>query len=281
MSLLLAVFLGLLRGLTEFLPVSGSGHLAIAQIIFGLENIKANHPFFDMLLYIGALISVCIVFRKDIRLILRAVVRLFSERYGRSGEDTNRADTYFSIRLLLLLTVASLPLLILIFVKDHIEILYGNAAFIGFALIITGGLLYIGDRLLDGRRNERNAKLSGAFIIGLVQAISVFPGLSRTGSTITSGIFSGFDRDFAVKFSFLLSIPVLLGAGIYSLVDAVEIGINWSLLPIYMAGTAVAVLMGIVAIKIVKHLAKRGRLGNVAYYCWAIGIISILASFFS
>ncbi|NLL39106.1 MAG: undecaprenyl-diphosphate phosphatase [Clostridiales bacterium] len=280
MSLILAVFLGLLRGLTEFLPVSGSGHLALAQNIFGIENIKANHPFFDMLLYIGALISVSIVFRKDIRQILKAVVRLFSKRYGKSREQEDEADTYFSIRLLLLLAVAALPLLILIFVKDHIAILYGSTAFTGFALIVTGGLLYIGDRLLEGRRNERNAKLSGAFAVGLVQAVSVFPGLSRTGSTITSGILCDFDRSFAVKFSFLISIPVLLGAGIYSLVDAIELGINWRLVPIYMVGMAVEVLIGIVAIRIVRYLATHCRLGNISYYCWAIGIISIGLSFF-
>lgn len=279
MTLLLAVFLGLLRGLTEFLPVSGSGHLALVQNIFGLENIKANHPFFDLLLNIGALISVCIAFRKDIRLIFRAVARLFSVRRGKSPE-ADGADTYFTIRLLLLLAVAELPLLILIFVRKHLATLYGNTAFIGFALIITGGLLYIGDRLLDGRRNEKNARMSGALVVGLVQTIAAFPGLSRTGSTVTSGVFCGFDRNFAVKFSFLISIPVFLGAGIFSLADALKTGIDLQMVPVYIAGTAVSALTGLAAIKIVGYLVKHSKLGNFSYYCWAIGIVSILASFF-
>ena len=111
--------------------------------------------------------------------------------------------------------------------------------------------------------------------MGLVQAVSVFPGLSRTGSTITSGILCDFDRSFAVKFSFLISIPVLLGAGIYSLVDAIELGINWRLVPIYMVGMAVEVLIGIVAIRIVRYLATHCRLGTFPITAGQLGLFPL------
>lgn len=278
MSLLFAVFLGLLQGLTEFLPVSSSGHLAIAQSIFGLENADENHLFFNVLLHFGTLISVCIAFRKDIISILKAVIRFFPA--GRKGRQEAEADTYFSIRLLLLLVVASLPLVAAAFLSDYVELLFSSISFIGFALIITGGLLYISDRLLEGRRNERSARLSGAFIVGLVQAVAVLPGLSRSGSTITSGIFCGFSREFAVKFSFLLSIPAILGAALLSLINAVKTGIDWTLVPVYLAGTAVSAITGFFAIKLVKLLVKAGKFSKISYYCWAMGLFAILASLF-
>jgi undecaprenyl-diphosphatase len=281
MSLLFALFLGLIQGITEFLPVSSSGHLSIIQNIFGMEGLEKNHLLFDVLLHLGTLVSVCVLYRKDIRSIIAAFIGLVSGR--RKTRDANAdggPEANMPARLLLLIVIATVPLIVIALVKDYIELLFYNTAFIGFAMIITGGLLYISDKLVQGRKTERNTKLKDSLIVGLVQAVAAIPGLSRSGCTITAGIFRGFDREFAVKFSFLLSIPAIIGANILGLIEALKASINWSYVPVYLAGTAVAALSGIVAIKIVKQMIKKNKFGKFAYYCWTIGIITLIASIF-
>ena len=273
MKLWFAVFLGLVQGATEFLPISSSGHLSIFQNVFGMENMEQNHLFFDVLLHMGTLVSVCIVYRKDIAGIIRAFFSLFSRK---EGENMTRQRA--SIRLLFLLIVATLPLLIAVLVKDYVEKLYYDITFIGFALIVTGLLLFISDRVVKGRKNEKNATFLNALIVGIAQAIAIVPGLSRSGTPISMGLFQGFDREFAVKFSFLMSIPAILGANILSLVDALQAGIDTSLLPVYLAGVAAAMVSGLIAIKIVKLISQKDRFGSFAYYCWAVGLLVIILS---
>ena len=244
MPLLFALFLGLIQGITEFLPVSSSGHLSILQNVFGMDSTTQNHLFFDALLHLGTLIAVLVLYRKDVRSILSACAKLISGRNNKQNPNTDsEPDAGKYIRLLMLIVVATIPLLVIVFVRKYIEILFYNTAFIGFALIITGGLLYISDKLVPGRKTERTAKLKDSFIVGLVQAIAVIPGLSRSGCTITAGLFRGFDREFAVKFSFLLSVPAILGA------------------------------------KILEFISK-GKFGRFAYYCWTVWIIALIASIF-
>ncbi len=285
MSVLFAVFLGLLQGLTEFLPVSSSGHLSILQNFFGMSDIEHSHMLFDVLLHLGTLISVLIVYRKDIAAMLRELFLLCAEALGLKKresyiglEDETRKGGP-SRRLMLLILVATLPLIAVLPVKDLVEKLYYKTWFIGLALLITGCLLYISDRVVAGKKNERNATLGNALAIGCFQALAVIPGLSRSGSTISAGIFSGCRREFAVKFSFLLSVPAVLGANILSIADAAKAGVDVSLLPAYLAGMAAAAVSGCAAIKLVGMLAARGKFGGFAYYCWAVGLVTIIAAF--
>ena len=281
MSLIFAIFLGLVQGITEFLPLSSSGHLAIFQNIFGMENAEKSHLFFDVMLHFGTLISVCVVFRRDIWAIIKALAGLVTGKRETVAQGNDAGENSgVSIRLLLLIIVATIPLVAVVFLKDYIELLYTNTTFVGFALIITGGLLYISDKLIAGHKKERKAKLSDAVVVGLMQALAVLPGLSRAGSTITAGLFRGFDREFAVKFSFLMSIPAILGANILSVKDAIEQGIDWSLMPLYLVGVAVAAVAGFFAINLVKVLARKNKFGKFAYYCWTVGLVVIIASFF-
>ncbi|HHU05802.1 MAG TPA: undecaprenyl-diphosphate phosphatase [Clostridiales bacterium] len=272
MKLWFAIFLGLVQGATEFLPVSSSGHLSIFQNVFGMENMEQSHLFFDVLLHLGTLVSVCIVYRKDIAGLIKAFFSLF--RRGESGAVKHRS----SIRFLFLIIVATLPLVVVVFVKEYVEKLYYNVTFIGLALIVTGLLLFISDRVIKGKKNEKNATMLNAMFVGIAQAIAIVPGLSRSGTTITAGLFQGFDREFAVRFSFIMSIPAILGANILSLVEALKAGIDTSLLPVYLAGVAAATVSGLVAIKIVKLISQKDRFGSFAYYCWTVGLLVIILS---
>jgi undecaprenyl-diphosphatase len=281
MSLLFALFLGLIQGLTEFLPVSSSGHLSLLQNIFGMEDVQQTHLFFDTLLHLGTLISVCVYFRKEIRNMLAAAVNLISGKKTRPHTDLpDAANGELPFRLLILIVAASLPLIAVALIYKYAEVLFYNTAFIGFALCITGGILYISDKLLPGRKTEKSAKLKDALIVGLVQAIAVIPGLSRSGLTITAGIFRGFDRNFAVRFSFLLSVPAILGANIFGFIKAFQTQIDWSYMAFYLAGAAVASVSGYFAIKMVGWIMRKGKFGRFAYYCWIVGILALIASIF-
>ncbi len=270
MKIWFAAFLGLVQGLTEFLPVSSSGHLSIFQNMFGMENPEQSHLLFDVLLHLGTLVSVCIVYRKDISDIIRGLFSLFGKSNNKKSDVKNRA----SVRFLLLVIVATLPLFVAIFFNDYAEKLYSNTLFIGFALIVTGILLFVSDKLVRGKKNEKSATIGNALVVGIMQAIAIIPGLSRSGSTITAGLFQGFDREFAVKFSFLMSIPAILGANILSLFKALKAGVDFS--PVYLVGVAVAAVSGYFAINLVKYISKKDKFGGFAYYCWAVGLITVV-----
>ena len=159
-------------------------------------------------------------------------------------------------------------------VKDLVEGLSGNIYFVAGALIVTGFLLFASDRVKKGRKTERSAKLLDVLLVGIAQAIATCPGISRSGTTITAGCFVGFDRKFAVRFSFLLSIPAVLGANILTLKDAIqENSIIVSDIPVYLVGVAVAAVVGYICIRLLKMIADKGKFGWFAYYCWAVGLI--------
>ena len=178
--------------------------------------------------------------------------------------------------MLFMIIIATLPLLLILPIKDMIETLYYRNVFIGVALILTGCMLYVSDKMTPGKKTERSMSVLDALIIGLCQCVAVVPGLSRSGTTITAGIATGLRRDFAVKFSFLMSLPAVLGANILSLVDAFQSEINWSYVPAYLVGMAVALVSGIAAINLLRYISSKGKFGGFAYYCWVVGVLSII-----
>jgi len=141
---------------------------------------------------------------------------------------------------------------------------------------MTGCLLFLSDRVRKGRKNERTASLVDALLIGLAQAVATCPGISRSGTTITAGCLVGLDRRFAVRFSFLMSIPAVLGANLLSLLDVMETGVNWPEVPVYLLGVAVAAVSGYACLRLLKLIAEKGRFGWFAYYCWGIGLVTML-----
>ena len=272
MSIWNAVILGLVQGLTEFLPVSSSGHLSILNNLFSMTMTDDGHLFFDVLLHLGTLASICIVYWKDIRQMFYEVMG-FVNLGPLAGQ---RQERYPAARMFFMIVMATLPLLLIMPMKDMIETLYYNNIFIGVALVLTGCMLYVSDKMKEGRKTEGGITVLDAIIIGLCQCVAVVPGLSRSGTTITAGIATGLRRDFAVKFAFLMSLPAVLGANILSLVDAVQEGINWACVPAYLVGMIVAMVSGIAAISLLKYIAQKGKFGGFAYYCWVMGVLSII-----
>ena len=153
-----------------------------------------------------------------------------------------------------------------------------NTFFIGFAFLMTGVLLFAADRMGHGNKSERGATLGDAVMVGLAQAVAVVPGLSRSGTTISAGLLRGFDRNFAVKFSFLLSIPAVIGANLVSLVKAFAAGVEWSMVPKYLVGVVVAFVSGYFAIYLLRMIVQRGKFGGFAYYCWGAGLVTLILS---
>jgi len=281
MSIGNAIILGLVQGVAEFLPISSSGHLAILQNLFGMTTAEGGNLFFDVLLHFGTLISICIVYWEDIAAMVRELVACAhgGGSGGSAGGESRSAARYPAARLFLMIVIGTLPLFLVLPVNDYVEQLYSHTAFIGTALILTGCILYVADKMALGKKTEGSMRIRDALIIGVCQGIATIPGLSRSGTTIAAGMATGLRRDFAVKYSFLLSLPAVLGANILSLVKAIKVGIDASLLPAYLIGMAVAMVSGVFAIGLVKTITSKGKFGSFAYYCWVVGALAIILSF--
>lgn len=271
LSLLSAVLLGLVQGVAEFLPISSSGHLAIAEHLLASRAIEVP-DFYDVLLHLGTLVAVFIAYWQDIRdMILELIDGVRDLARGTTPNPVPPAR-----RMILLIIVGTLPLFIVLPVKDFVEGLGNSLYFVAAALVVTGFLLFASDRVRKGRKTEKNASLVDVLLVGVAQAIATCPGISRSGTTITAGCFVGFERKFAVRFSFLLSIPAILGANILSLKSALEGGIIWADVPVYLVGVAVAAGVGYLCIRLLRMIADKGRFGWFAYYCWAAGALTLV-----
>ena len=172
--------------------------------------------------------------------------------------------------------MATVPLFVIVPFKDTIEGLSGSLYFVAFALIFTGCMLFASDRVKKGRKTERTATVTDALIVGIGQAVATCPGISRSGMTISMGCFCGLERKFAVRFAFLLSIPAVLGANVLHIADALRTGIDPALLPAYFVGVAVAAVSGYFSIRLLRMVAEKGKFGAFAYYCWGVGLGSMI-----
>lgn len=275
MTLLSSVLLGVIQGVTEFLPVSSSGHLAIAEHLLNVSGASASPPFFDVLLHLGTLFAVFAAYWEDIR---DMVLEFF---YGVSDlvHRTTPRRVPPARRVILLIIVGTLPLFAVLPIKDTIESLGDNMYFVASALLATGCLLFASDHVRRGRKTEKSATMLDALLVGVGQALATCPGISRSGTTITAGCFVGFDRKFAVRYSFLMSIPAILGANILSLKDALEGDILWAEVPIYLVGVAVSAVVGYACIRLIRLVADKGKFGFFAYYCWLAGIVTLALIF--
>ncbi len=271
-----AILLGIVQGLSEFLPISSSGHLAILQNFLRIGDLD-NHLLFDVLLHLGTLGAVILFYRTELRALCREGLAMLHLRRPRHGEKPDQPRR----RLIVFLILATLPLIAALFLNSVVEPLFYNTFFIGFALLATGFLLLAADRYGHGNKTERAMTLSDALIIGLAQLVAVVPGLSRSGTTISVGMLRGLDRTFAVKFSFFLSIPAVLGANLYTLVKAIMGGIVWSEVPMYLCGVAAAFVFGYLAVFALQRIVQRGKFGGFCYYCWGAGLLTLILSLIS
>ena len=269
MTWFIALLFGFVQGLTEFLPVSSSGHLALISMLT-LEN---SDIFFTVLLHAATFISVCAAFRGDVSELLRAALTFVPDRVKR------RPVTQWQ-RLLELMAVSLFPLAFAVPFRSRIEALFESPAAIGLALIATALLVLLSDRFGKGRKTLRDIKFRDALIIGLVQAAAIIPGLSRSGATLAAALFCGLDRDTAVKYSFILSLPTVLAAAALESAEAFAAGISPARLGPYALGFAAAAVTGYASIGLVRVLTGKGRLKYFSIYTAALGTGLLLSRLF-
>lgn len=276
MSIWSAIFLGIVQGLAEFLPISSSGHLSVLQNLLHLNSLEEGHLFFDVLLHLGTLVSIFICYWADIKGMVREIFIVL--RGGRTASGERIKQPLSSARLFLMLVIATLPLVLIVPINDMVEQLYYQTWFIGVAFLLTGCLLFVSDKMTPGHKTEKNMRIRDALIIGCCQCVATIPGLSRSGTTITAGIATGLDRSFAMRFSFLLSIPAVIGANVLGIVDAIQQDFDLAQMPVYLVGMLAAIISGIGAIMLMKFIARKNKFGFFTYYCWAAGIITLVLS---
>ncbi len=264
-----ALLLGLIQGLTEFLPVSSSGHLVLGQYLLGLDSSVAEGTLFEVFVHFGTVLSIVTVYRKRILgLITSAFGMLFhipqiKQRYT---SDKNS-------KIVVMILVTMIPTgLAYVFFGDYLESKFSDPRFASMMLLVTGVLL-----LLTVLRKNPSGEMSlpKSFLVGIAQALALFPGISRSGSTICTALYLDVDPQEAADFSFLMLLPVVIGATLLKTLDALEASSQPEWGPILL-GTIVAYLSGVVAIKILLEVIRRGKLQYFAIYCFAIGISGLL-----
>jgi undecaprenyl-diphosphatase len=286
MSTLQAILMGIVQGLTEFLPVSSSGHLAIIKNFFGVET--DGGILFDVLLHVATLAAVCAVYYKDI---LRIITDFFSicgdcianiGIYFKNMKSIEKSE-YIPIcsnphrKLVVMLIISTIPTGIMgVLLDDVVESVSGNLLVVGLCLIGTGGILFISDLIDNGGKKLKDANLGDSMLIGIAQGFAVLPGISRSGTTITGCLLCGFDRKLAVKYSFIMSVPAILGAlvlELFKLPGSGGAGVSAGACIIAMI---LAAVIGFFALKLVSGLAIKRNFKPFWIYCFAMGAISII-----
>ena len=287
MAIWQAVLLGILQGLTEFLPVSSSGHLAILKNVFGMKDIGVS---FDVFLHIGTLIAVFVVYWKDIwKLFVNGIGLIADSCYNirefimaKRLEDEPDYRVVISSayrRFTLLVIISTIPTGIIGYLGEkYIEGAAQTLLIPGLCLWITACLLFISDRYPTGDKTPRQTTYLDAVILGVSQGLATLPGLSRSGTTITTGLVLGLKREFAVKYSFIMSIPAILGAAILKIPD-MKTDLEATSPIAYLLGLIAAAVVGYICIKTMLILIKKKKFTYFAGYCVVIGLICIIASF--
>lgn len=252
MTVIQAMLLGLLQGLTEFLPISSSGHLVIAQHFL---NVNDGGLFFEVLLHCATLVAVVAAYWKDLLELLKKPFQKY---------------TY-------LLIVATIPTGIIgLAFKDDFEALFNSVRTVGYMLLVTGVILLIAEYVSRNIFPSSRFKYWQAIIIGLAQGLAITPGISRSGTTIATGMLLGLKREEAARFSFLMSIPAILGASVIEAKDIVLTQyLDASLILPYLLGAVTAGISGYLAIKLLLGILNKGKLYYFSIYCWILGLATL------
>ena len=290
MSLLQAIIMGIIQGLTEFLPVSSSGHLALFKILFGIET--ETGILYDVLLHVGTLSAICMVYYKDIwKLIVEGccivrdafvnVVIFFRNKIKKETESYRRVICNGYRKFVMLIIVSTIPTGVIgFFGRDAVALASEILIVPGICLIITAILLFIADRIKDGNKLPKSVTYTNAFTVGIAQGIATLPGLSRSGTTITACLLCGYQRNFAVKYSFIMSIPAILGALVLELADIDTISVAPAEIAYYVIGMLIAAVVGYICIKTMLVIVRKKKFTIFAIYCLLIGALSIGGYFY-
>ncbi len=267
-----SIIYGIVQGLTEFLPVSSSGHLAVFQNVFGAVDEQLSGVTFTLLMHVGTLAAVLVVYRKDVAGLIKSffslVKRLFTGDFKYSKMNTDE-------KLFCLLFIALIPLLLGAVLEGTVEFLSAYTFAVGVLWMINGLIFLVSEKISVKQKKFEEITPTNALIVGLFQLFAILPGISRSGMTITGGVFNGFKRELAVKFSFILSIPAILGSVAITLVkdfESISVGSDAGVL---FAGVLASFVSGFLAIKLLEYISKKNTFKVFAYYCIAIGIVAI------
>ena len=293
MTILQSIILGLVQGLTEFLPVSSSGHLAILKYLFGISDVGIG---FDILLHVGTLIAVFAVYYKDIwHLIVSAIQMIaalcrnlarFCRRVGKTDEykETIPYEKIITTQWKLFtvfIIISTIPVGIAGFLlESYVEKISAGLLIPGICLLITGVLLLLAEAVPEGNKSIKDMSVKDALIIGCAHACAIFPGLSRSGCTISASLMTGLKRNVAVKYSFIMSIPAILGAALKTLIDIIggeatgEVGA----LPCII-GLIISAVVGYLAIKLMLNVVRKKKFRYFSFYCFAVGLVAIIGYF--
>ena len=271
-----AIWMAIVQGLTEFLPVSSSGHLVLAIQSLGIQT--DGGPLLEVILHIGTLIAVFIVYYKDVWSLIKEGVLLIVDgvRYL-----VNKAKYPFRMyperKMVVMVLIASVPTAVLgLFVEAFLQDLFMSSAIaVGVMLLVTSALLLLSTKIKQGSKRVEKATYRDALAVGIVQGIATMPGISRSGSTIVAGLAGGFDREFAIRFSFLISIPAIAGASLLTFIkaDLAELAANAG--P-YLVGLVLSAAVGYLCIRTLLRMLKNHTFHYFGYYCGAVGVIAII-----
>lgn len=271
-----AIVLGLVQGLSEFLPISSSGHLAVLQSLFEINEDKVI--FFAVLLHIGTLVSIFVVYHKDIYALIKELFLLFKDIFTGKGL---RIEERPIRKLGIMIIVSSIPTAIMgLLFSDYIDKIFGSLTVIAICWIITGFILLFSEKLKNNKKEIEGMKYRNAIFIGICQGLAIMPGISRSGSTIVGSLVTGLKREFAVEFAFLISIPAILGSAILEFPKAIKAGIEPSTIGPMIVGFLVAAISGYFAITTMIKIVSKHNMRYFSYYVWIIGLGTFIYSIF-
>jgi len=268
MEIINAIILGIIQGLTEFLPVSSSGHLEIAKAILGEEKVGEKSLLMTVVLHFATALSTIIIFRKDL-------IEIFLGNWKYSSLQSKNYEAFqFSLKIVL----SMLPAVFIgVFFNDEIESLFGGTlTLVGSMLLVTGLLLFLADK---AKSSEKNVGIKEAILIGISQAIAILPGISRSGATISTSVLLGIDKEKSARFSFLMVVPLIFGKIGKDILTGDISTTDTNFLPL-LAGFIAAFITGMFACKCMIKLVKNSQLKYFSYYCFAVGCIVITYSYF-
>lgn len=259
-----AAILGIIQGLTEFLPVSSSGHLELGKAILGDTSVPEESLLFTVVLHFATALSTLVVFRKDVAEIFRG---LFQFKWNE--------ETEFSAKIIVSMIPAAF---IGFYFEDELESLFGgNVLFVGFMLIITALLLWLADK---AKNTQKKVSFSNAFVIGVSQAISILPGISRSGATISTSVLLGNDKTKAARFSFLMVVPLIVGKIVKDLIDG-NLAESTTEASVLIVGFIAAFIAGLAACTWMITLVKKSKLSYFAIYCFVVGVAAIIFGYYN
>ncbi|PAV07966.1 undecaprenyl-diphosphatase UppP [Methanosphaera cuniculi] len=272
LDIISAIILGAVQGISEFLPISSSGHLVIVPALLGVQTTIV----FDTILHLGTLVAIFTFFWHDIIDLIKGFILSIIDLTESKEKFIEGIRNTPAKRLLWLLIIATIPTGIIgLLFKDAVETIFRGTVFVGVFLVITGFILYFAERRPSGDKKIRKMSFKDAIMIGICQGFAVLPGISRSGTTIAAGLFEGLNREYAARYSFLLCIPAVLGAGLIQAKDIVTLDVSTTVL---VAGFISSVIFGYLSIKLLLKMIEGWSLDIFAYYCWIVGILTAVIS---